>query len=77
MGSTRQECNSFHHQAVRDVASGFLAVAHAPDGVIEAVEDTRGLMLGVQWHAEELEAQFPSHAALFQWLVEKAKSEAM
>ena len=77
MGSTRQECNSFHHQAVRDVASGFLAVAHAPDGVIEAVEDTRGLMLGVQWHAEELEAQFPSHAAMFQWLVEKAKSEAM
>ena len=48
-------------------------MAHAPDGIIEAVEDTRGLMLGVQWHAEELESQFPAHAALFQWLVEKAR----
>ena len=73
MGNIVQECNSFHHQAIRDVAAGFMAVAHAPDGIVEAVEDEKGCMLGVQWHPENLEAQFPVHAALFRWLVEKSK----
>ncbi len=47
------DVNSRHHQAVRDVARGFVVSATAPDGVIEAIEDpdTR-FCLGVQWHPE-------------------------
>ena len=48
--------NSFHHQAVARLADGLVAVAHAPDGLIEGAE-WRGddwWMLGVQWHPEEL-----------------------
>lgn len=47
------EVNSRHHQAVKDVASGFTASATAPDGVIEAIEDPAArFCLGVQWHPE-------------------------
>ena len=45
--------NSFHHQAVKDVAPGFETVASAADGVIEAIESTEEkAILGVQWHPE-------------------------
>lgn len=45
--------NSRHHQAIKDVAPGFRAVAEAPDGVIEAIEDpSLPFCLGVQWHPE-------------------------
>ena len=47
------EVNSRHHQAVKDVAKGFVASATAPDGVIEAIEDPAArFCLGVQWHPE-------------------------
>ena len=47
------EVNSRHHQAVKDLAPGFLVCATAPDGVIEAIEDPeRRFCLGVQWHPE-------------------------
>lgn len=72
MGEGNHECNTFHHQAVCDIAPNFLVSAHAPDGVIEAIERTDGLALGVQWHPENLAAEYPAHAALFRWLVETA-----
>ena len=47
------EVNSRHHQAVRQIAPGFVASATAPDGVIEAIEDPSApFCLGVQWHPE-------------------------
>ena len=30
--------NSFHNQAVKDIAPGFKATAHAEDGIVEAIE---------------------------------------
>jgi putative glutamine amidotransferase len=52
--------NSFHHQAVRDVAPGLRIAARADDGVIEAIEGTGpAWVLGVQWHPERLEATTP------------------
>ncbi|MDR1514137.1 MAG: gamma-glutamyl-gamma-aminobutyrate hydrolase family protein [Synergistaceae bacterium] len=50
--------NSFHHQAVKDVAPGFIASAAASDGIIEAIEKegggSRGFAIGVQWHPERM-----------------------
>jgi putative glutamine amidotransferase len=47
------EVNSRHHQAVKDLAPGFISSATAPDGIIEAIEDPAArFCLGVQWHPE-------------------------
>jgi putative glutamine amidotransferase len=73
-----RECvtvNSFHHQAVRDLAPGLLASGWTEDGLIEAVETAGGApwLLAVQWHPEEMhaEARAPEHG-LFRALVERA-----
>ena len=45
--------NSFHHQAIKDPAPSLKVMAHAPDGVIEAVYRPESrFMWGVQWHPE-------------------------
>ena len=68
--------NSFHHQAVKEVAPGFQVCAYSSDGVIEAVESTAyKSVLGVQWHPECFilrgdECMMP----LFQWLTNEAAS---
>ena len=56
LGAHDLSVNSFHHQAVATLAPGLVAVAHAPDGVVEGVEwpGDDWWMLGVQWHPEEL-----------------------
>jgi len=52
-GADSPQVNSRHHQAVKSLGEGLVAVATAPDGVIEAVEDpTRRFCVGVQWHPE-------------------------
>lgn len=43
---------SGHHQGIATLGSGLIASAHAPDGLIEAFEDSSGRVLGVQWHPE-------------------------
>jgi putative glutamine amidotransferase len=56
IGATHATINSMHHQALARVADGLVAVAHAPDGVVEGVEWQADdwWMTGVQWHPEEL-----------------------
>lgn len=72
LGTTRMNVNSFHHQAVDRLGSGLRPCAWAPDGTIEAIEDPgRPLVLGVQWHAETLQAA-PGQLALFEELVRVA-----
>ena len=58
LGDTLLTVNSFHHQAIRDLAPGLLASAHTPDGLIEGIEgEGEGWLLGVQWHPEEFWAE--------------------
>ncbi len=62
--------NSFHHQAIREVAPNFRAVAYAPDGVIEAIEHSdREFVIGVQWHPEGLIAFDSAMRNLFETFV--------
>lgn len=76
LDSTKTTVNSFHHQAVRRLGRGLRAVAWAPDGVIEAVEDpTRDFMIGVQWHAESLVSS-PESERLFSAFIEAAERYA-
>jgi putative glutamine amidotransferase len=69
LGGPRLEVNSFHHQAVRTLGDDLTATAWAEDGTIEAVEEPGDrLVLGVQWHAEGLQA----HDPLFELLIAAA-----
>ncbi|HEX5781341.1 MAG TPA: gamma-glutamyl-gamma-aminobutyrate hydrolase family protein [Solirubrobacteraceae bacterium] len=66
------EVNAFHHQAVDRLGRGLRAVAWAPDGIVEGIEDDGdALYLGVQWHVETL-THLTRHARLFEWLVDAA-----
>ncbi len=67
--------NSIHHQAIKDLAPTLTATAHAPDGVIEAVEGKNGqYLIGVQWHPEELTESHPGMARLFRSFVDATRA---
>ncbi len=66
--------NTFHHQAVGRVAQDFTPVAHARDGVIEAIEKKgHPFVVGVQWHPELMLDDYPEQHVLFRQLVHYAK----
>ncbi len=46
--------NSFHHQAVKDLAPEFVATAFSPDGIVEAMEHPEYSIFSVQWHPEPM-----------------------
>ncbi|MFQ6040662.1 MAG: gamma-glutamyl-gamma-aminobutyrate hydrolase family protein [Candidatus Poribacteria bacterium] len=66
--------NSFHHQAVRDVADGFYVSARSNDGIIEAIESREyRFMLGVQFHPEMMYQHHPAAANIFAAFVKACK----
>lgn len=65
--------NSWHHQAIAQLGTGLIASGHAPDGVVEAIEQPGKPVLGLQWHPEvsvDLEPCFP-------WLVDQARARCL
>ena len=72
--SSTHRVNSFHHQAIRDLAPGLAGSARSPDGLLEGVEIFSGWwFVGVQWHPEEFWAEeSSSDLALFRALVSEA-----
>jgi putative glutamine amidotransferase len=80
LGAAELKVNSYHHQAIKELASGLVAVAHAPDGVIEAVESedlSKRWLIGVQWHAEAMRDAGPEHRNLFEAHVSAAERYAL
>ena len=74
IGQSRISVNTSHREAVAQAGRGLRALAIAPDGVIEGVEDPDlPLFVGVQWHAERLAGDEPAHRALFDLLIEQAR----
>jgi putative glutamine amidotransferase len=69
--------NSRHHQAVRDLGDGLVAVGLAPDGLIEAVEldHPEWWVRAVQWHPENL-VPMAQQRALWQEFVDAAAAFA-
>jgi len=65
--------NSFHHQAVRQVAPGLVVSARSPDGVIEGIESAHDLfVVGVQWHPECMTDRYPAMLEIFAAFVAEA-----
>lgn len=68
MRSLFGECvmtNSYHHQAVKEPAPGFVVTARSDDGMIEAIEHTSRPVFGVQFHPENYTQRYQAFASLF------------
>lgn len=60
VGVSAFHVNTFHHQAVKDVAPRACVTAVAEDGLIEGIEyRDHPWAVGVQWHPERYEAKAP------------------
>jgi putative glutamine amidotransferase len=73
-GANQARVNSSHHQSVLRPGRNLRVVAHAPDGVIEAVEWTgdANWIVGVQWHPERMVATDELSQSLFRELAAAA-----
>ena len=71
LGPGEVRVNSFHHQAIKELAPGFRMTAKSGDGVIEAVESkSHTFALGVQWHPEHMVEYYPRQLEIFRRFVE-------
>ena len=68
--------NSSHHQAINKIGEGLSVTAHAPDGIVEGLEDPRHpFYVGVQWHPEDMPRE-ESASKIFRAFVEAARDYA-
>ncbi len=75
LGEALFPVNSIHHQAVKELGSGLVACAFAPDGIVEGIElPGHPFFLGVQWHPEDLLESQPAMSRLFAAFVASAMS---
>jgi putative glutamine amidotransferase len=73
-GGPELEVNSYHHQSIERPGKNLRPVAFAPDGVIEAVEDTTDrFIVGVQWHPERGWKDDLFAKALFTTFIDQAR----
>ena len=76
LGAREHNVNSSHHQAINKVGEGFRVTAHAPDGVVEGLEDPKHpFYVGVQWHPEDMPGE-PSATSIFGAFVQAAQRYA-
>lgn len=74
LGGPEIRVNSFHHQAVDRVATGFRVTAVAEDGVIEAIESTNhSFVIGIQSHPEAMWERDPQFLRIFKTFVEAVR----
>jgi putative glutamine amidotransferase len=66
--------NSFHHQAVKEVAPGFKVTARSKDSIIEAIEHiNHRFAVGVQWHPELMWQVNPEFLNMFKDFVNSCR----
>lgn len=65
------EVNSYHHQAIKNVADAFNVAVSAPDGIVEAIElNGDRFVIGTQWHPEMMVEYYEEHLLIFKAFVE-------
>jgi putative glutamine amidotransferase len=72
------QTNSFHHQAVKDLAPDLRIEGRTDDGLIEAVSlPARDFVLGVQWHPEMMFQRHDEHLRPFERLIAVATARSL
>jgi putative glutamine amidotransferase len=73
IGAQTMEVNTFHREAVVQLAPSVIASAYARDGIVEAIEmPASRFAIGIQWHQELMVDMDHPGNRLFQGLVEAA-----
>lgn len=64
--------NSYHHQAIKELAAEFRPVARSKDGLIEGIEheDPTRKVIGLQWHPEMMIKHDPLMQSVFDAFVQ-------
>ena len=66
--------NSYHHQAIKDCATGLIPTVMTEDGIVEAMEHISKPIFAAQWHPERMvgqeQAELPNMLPLFRHFVE-------
>jgi len=66
-GRRRLIVNSYHHQGIRELASRFAPMAHAPDGLVEAyVDPAARFVVGLQFHPERMLGEYRGSRRVWQ-----------
>lgn len=75
-GADSFESNTYHHQAVKDIAPGFKVTGWSEDRVIEVIENIDGYPIwGLQFHPEKMFGFNPQVAqAIFDFFIKKAST---
>lgn len=63
--------NSYHHQAIKQLAPSFKTAALSLDGVVEAFENDAEKIYAVQFHPELMILHDAKARRLFQWFIER------
>ncbi len=66
--------NSFHHQAIKDVAPNFKVVAQSSDGIIEAIQHSSKPIFAVQFHPEAMSHKYPLMQEIFNQFINTIKN---
>ncbi len=75
LGVDTLQVNSYHHQAVRDLAPALRPMALSPDGLVEAVwHPAQDFLWAVQWHPEFAWKSDPAALAIFRAFVRACDS---
>lgn len=70
-GKAHMTANSFHHQAIKNVAKELSVTAVAEDGIVEAfTHDTHPYLRGYQWHPERLYTFDADNRRIFEEFIE-------
>lgn len=79
VGESEFMVNSLHGQGIKTLGHGLSALAHAPDGLVEAATNPtfEQFNLGVQWHPEWMTAQNPISTKIFQAFGDAARRYAL
>ncbi|WP_210485883.1 gamma-glutamyl-gamma-aminobutyrate hydrolase family protein [Microvirga antarctica] len=74
LGTATFDANTFHREAIVTVSDQVVASAHAPDGIIEAIEvPSHRFAIGLQWHPERFTGGDHPGLKVFAAFVEAAR----
>lgn len=75
IGSGTHHVNSYHHQAIKEIAANVNIMAVAEDGIVEAISlPGKKYMMGIQWHPEFSYERDPECMKIVQAFVDACSS---